>query len=261
MIYLDYSEPVVEATKALVNILFIYSHEFDLNNPVGIKAFERLENQIDCLVSIFDSISLSELFINCLISKDPLCKYLACEGFCKLFLNNCSIPNKKNVLPKLVLTLFGEETSINSSVENTKMNSKLKACLCEFFNQFKLDKKFGGKNTYRNIISLSKTIRTVLIFLIKKNSSVSSLKRVANFYYYITSEIKNARLLIVSSILKEIATSFNNFYLVQKLIEILCEFNIHQSDLDLEDNRSNTMKALDQVNDQFVNLIVSFFFQ
>lgn len=51
MIYLDYSEPVSEATKSLISIILNYCDKSGLNKEILNKAFERLENQLDCLVN------------------------------------------------------------------------------------------------------------------------------------------------------------------------------------------------------------------
>lgn len=133
------------------------------------------------------------------------------------------------------------------------MVKKLKACLGEFFNKFKNDDLNNGINHSRNSLLLSKTIKIVLKYLIKKNLSIYELKYVAKFYYYLTSGCKNSRLIIMSLILQEILGLSSNYYLAQKLIEVLIEFAIHRSDI-----CKTSIKYLDSVYEQLDNLIVIF---
>lgn len=131
------------------------------------------------------------------------------------------------------------------------MVKKLKACLGEFFTKFKNDDFNNGIYHTRNSILLSKTIKIVLKYLIKKNLSIYELKHVAKFYYYLTSDCKNSRLIIMSLILQEILGFSSNYYLAQKLIEVLIEFSIHGSDI-----CETSIKYLNLVYEQLDNLIV-----
>ncbi|RNA04859.1 condensin complex subunit 3 [Brachionus plicatilis] len=229
MINLDYSEPVCEATNSLVNILLHHAEKLSLNYDLFIKIFDRLENQIDC--------------------EDSKCTYLTCAGFCKLLLNNVEVPSRSLLLSKLVLAYFRCDRETNSDL----MVKKLKACLGEFFTLFKNDDIHNEIYRSRNSVLLSKTIKIVLKYLIKKNLPINDLKHVAKFYYYITSDCKNGRLIIINLILDEILKASSNYYLTQKLIEVLLEFSVNDSDVD-----EISQKYLNLVYEQLENLISKF---
>lgn len=160
-------------------------------------------------------------------------------------MNNIQVPSRSLLLSKLVLAYFRCDRETNADLEV----KQLKACLGEFFIQFKKDHVHNGVYFYRNSVLLSKTIKIVIKYLIRKNLSINDLKYVAKFYYYLSSDCKNTRLIIINLILDE--TLKANYYLMQKLIDILIEFTVHESDVD-----DTSKKYLNLVHQQLEDLMV-----
>ncbi len=123
---------------------------------------------------------------------------------------------------KLLLAYFRRPTQTND-LENTSDN-KLKACLSAFFDNYTDDCFF------------ELTVPLLKIALNEPKWNMS-LRSIAKFFYFHSTKTKNQPLLVMSLILDQINNDINNYPVNTKWIELLLEFNIHQSDLDSMDSK------------------------
>ncbi len=113
-------------------------------------------------------------------------------------------------------------------------NEKVLSCLSHFFQLF--------VQKIQNLNLLVKIFVPLVNYSFKKSYSMQFMRKIASFFYYLTSgftlsdkeekKTNNTRLFLIDSILDEICkTKFNDYFNVQKWIEILIEFNVHQFDV------------------------------
>ena len=153
-------------------------------------------------------------------------------------------------LSKIVINFFTEEPpkkdeNNNLDLNSLKINQKLKSCLATFIKEF-INKSKKNLNDIRKIFVPS------LKFAINKNSASLSKKSISKFFYFLTCKI--VRQSIVSDILDEALKHSNDFKLVHNWIEILLEFNIHQTDIDTEANVDNMRSIVDKINKLIVSI-------
>ena len=151
-------------------------------------------------------------------------------------MNNVLVPNRQAVLLKLVNAFFAEHETghqASSSVvscseishEATMQHQlRLKSMLCTFFHGF-VD---CNKNQY----DMCKLAIFLFKFKLEKNASVSSLKKIATWFYDLAHGGKGLRQLMVESILDQVIQVLGDYCLIQKWMNILLEFEIHQCDVE-----------------------------
>lgn len=177
---------------------------------------------------------------------------MACEGFAKLLLNNCRLENKTKILTNLLIVYLTSSNTSNS-------NKKLLACLCSFFDHFK----------QQDAVSLIQSYLPSLRFLTLKQKGLQILKKCANFFYFITNDTISMRQILILQTIEEILRNFNDFYFVQRMIEVLLEFNVHQCDIDRSPVNihnpkdavlENSIKVLTEIATQLQNILVCVIF-
>ena len=120
----------------------------------------------------------------------------------------------------------------------------------------------------------------VIKFSISKCYPIETLRKVAKFFYFISSgfvsgdlesetksavqpsQTNNSRLFLINSILDEIfKTKFKDYNLVQRWIEIAIEFNVHQYDICNEDTEdvlfTESIEYLKNVLTKLQEIVVS----
>ena len=161
--------------------------------------------------------------------KDENISYVACEGFAKLLVNHCPLENSERIIAHMLIAY------LSSSGETSQTSKRLIGCLNSFFQIYKR----LSRQCLRNLIG---AFQPTLKFLLGKNSSLTALKRLAKLFYYLTDETKNLRQCLVLTILDEMFANIDDFYYVQKLIDVLLEFRIHQCDVD-----GSNVESLDRI--------------
>ena len=172
----------------------------------------------------------------------------------------------------------------SANVTNSSLKQKEQvACLFHFFKHMASETK--------NLNMLAKLCVPLLKIAVAKPYSTKTIRKMANFFYVITSgfahvdfrgdqerssqaqasveaqlpvKTNNARLFLLSSLLDEVfATQFKDFNQVQKWIEVVVEFNVHQWDVcDYEKSAESelfmeSMNYLSKIFTQLQQLIVS----
>jgi hypothetical protein len=190
--------------------------------------------------------------------------------------------NKQKNLTKLVLAYFNLDATENTVNETSEMNRRLKACLFHFFNNFVADKSNGLANIYM----LAKVCAPVIKFSLNKKKKLESIKKMAAWFYELTSgfihadtnltdsdseclarehsaeQTNNSRLFLISSLVDEIfKTKFEDYYLAQQWIEVLVEFNVHAWDVCEGENEHDSLfkESIDYLNkilNQLLSLMV-----
>jgi hypothetical protein len=164
-------------------------------------------------------------------------------------LNKCLLENRCKILSNLIVAYVAN---------NPTTSKKLKAQLFYFFDEFK-------KST-QNLKLLITAYMPLVNFLIGKNANMSVLREVARFFYFITSGTgQNLCPNLVSLTLDEIFKNINkDFYLTQKLIELLLEFSIKKADIQMSDRAgeddpilNKSMQLLATIMNHVQKLIVS----
>lgn len=180
---------------------------------------------------------------------------MTCEGFCKLLTNKTPVRNRQKILINLIqIYVLGENSSDEIDQESVDTIKKLKSTLCCFFDAFELSDP-------DNRTLMTKTFIPLMRFLTTRNMSPVQLRLVAKFYYNRTVYTTNVRQQLVDGLLDEIFKNSDDFYLNQKLIEILIEFNIGHGDLETPDTDNdprlnNSMKVLLNITNKMQKLIV-----
>ncbi len=132
---------------------------------------------------------------------------------------------------KLLNAYFTCNTSVIDDRQEILFNNKLKSCLCQFFESFTIA-------SIQNRDAMSKMAIPMFKYCLDNSKQNIGLKKIVNFFYYFTSETKNKRQFVVIAILNQIMENLSDFNLLQKWIEVLIEFNIHQSDVECDSNVS-----------------------
>jgi hypothetical protein len=221
---LDCPQVVIESLKALFNIILTYpglDEKWDKKDTWDIM-FKSLEKQMDC-------------------SSDKNVRFIAFEGFAKLLLNKCWIPNSHVIFSKLIITYISEvEPETTSQKQQTQQEDhiQLKPCLSTFFRVY-IEQ---NKEKLDDLVQFS--FMPTLKYAVNKNSSGFNKRKISDFIYYLTFNTKRGiRQLLMTKILEEIYKDLNEFKLINRWIEVLLEFNVHQLDID-QDN----LKELDSLN-------------
>ena len=175
-------------------------------------------------------------------------RFLTYEGYAKLLLNNATIPNKAFVLFKLVVAYNRNESPEPTDAKKQPyFDHKLKSCLGTFFRQF-------TATSTKNSEQLSQVALPMFKSIFDNNKLNVSLKKLANFFYFFSSNVRGKRPLIVHSILSEIMDNLRFFNSVQRWTDILVEFNLHPSDVD--DDSNNSRPLLKNICEKMTKLFV-----
>jgi hypothetical protein len=179
------------------------------------------------------------------------------EGFAKLFIAGCWMPNQSACLSKLIQSYISDEkfmSSItesqpNAAIDDSNLAEKLKNCLGKFFEEY----IFLNKENLGNIVI--KAFIPTLKLAVHQNSANLNKKKLSNFFYYLTFNVKGMRQLLIGKILDEITRDLYDFNLVNRWLEVLLELNIHQLDIDLNQRKelSNLTRIINQLNKLLVN--------
>ena len=182
-------------------------------------------------------------------------RFIAYEGFAKLLLNKCWLPNKHMYLSKLIVHYITEEkimadsTETNTTDEDQLINNRLKACLGLFFEKFIQTNK---ENLDELIV---RSFMPTLKYAVNKNASHLSKKKLSDFFYYLTYNTQGKRQLMITKVLDEVFLNFEDFKLVNRWIEVLVELNIHQLDIDEEDEKE--LSTLTKIANQLLKITVN----
>lgn len=125
-------------------------------------------------------------------------------------------------------------TTSQDGGSKSAVNKKLLACLNSFLHVFKKV----------NLSALVGSFLPTLKFLISKQSNTNVLRRLAKLFYFLTSGTKNQRQALMLSLLREMFDNIDDYMYIQRMIEILIEFRIHQCDV----------KNLQLLNDVYTQL-------
>ena len=173
---------------------------------------------------------------------------MAHQGFAKLLILRPElVNNKKKILFRILCSYFAEEHK-DSNDNLIKIDLNLKSCLCTFLDIF-------YRLNYGNKQELS-SLAIPLLELAFDVHYAFNLKKIANFFYYITrNELSMERLSIINFIIDRVIQNFNDFYKMQRWIEILLEFNIHQSNLDSSESKNICKEILTKMEKILVILV------
>lgn len=164
--------------------------------------------------------------------KDEKIYYFTCEGFAKLLANRCALENRDKIIASLVIAYMTTTTTTISDDEKAtsgfSMNKKLLACLNAFLHLLKRV----------DLVALVRSFLPTLKFLISKQASLETQRRLAKLFYFLTGETKNQRQTLMIDVMKEIFDNIDDYLYIQRLIEILIEFRVHQCDVCETDSRS-----------------------
>jgi hypothetical protein len=163
--------------------------------------------------------------------------------------NGAKIPNKSIILLKL-LTKYFSELGDEVSNEEFEFDKKLKSLLCTFFDAY------TSVNT-ENLNDLSEMALPMLKISIEEPQLKMRIRKVAKFFYYYTYGTTNRRQVIISSILNQIRINYNDYKKAVIWIEIMLEFNVHQSDIRSE-RVKYSVALLNEILVKLEDLIVVF---
>jgi hypothetical protein len=156
------------------------------------------------------------------------------------------MPNRHYCLSKLIVNYISDEKSASSiiSAVDESPNERLKNCLGHFFEEY----IFLNKDNLSEIV-LRVFIPTVRM-AVNENAANLDKKKLSNFFYYLTFNVKGMRQLLMLNILDELTSDLKNFHLVNRWLEVLVELNIHQLDIDLTQSKelANLTKIVNQLN-------------
>lgn len=170
--------------------------------------------------------------------------FVAFEGFAKLLIFNCKLPNKQKVLTKMLLTYFSNE---NEDDEKARINRhRLKECLSCFFETYS---RLNSNKMHELVKMFTPTSKLVLT---KKMFNVNT-KQMAKYFYSLTSGTTFMRQFIMSQIMDEIYLKLDDLNWIQKWIELLLEFELHQ--VNVVENVSNK-NILEKLHTQLNRLLV-----
>ncbi len=141
------------------------------------------------------------------------------------------------------------ESQPNAAIDDSNLAEKLKNCLGKFFEEY----IFLNKENLGNIVI--KAFIPTLKLAVHQNSANLNKKKLSNFFYYLTFNVKGMRQLLIGKILDEITRDLYDFNLVNRWLEVLLELNIHQLDIDLNQRKelSNLTRIINQLNKLLVN--------
>lgn len=225
--------------------------EFDEDFKKAVKdAFDSLEALLDLEVFLKRIKLLVYDLIDCFFFEKGMSdiKFIAYEGFSKLLVNKANIPNKPMILLKL-LTRYFCETDDEMSDEELEFDAKLKSLLCTFFEAYtSVDEE--------NLTDLSQLALPMLRISIEEPQLKMRVRKVAKFFYFYSYGTHNKRQAIINSILNQVRINYNDYKRAVKWIEIMLEFNVHQSDIN-SDRVKFSVALLNEILDKLDGLIVS----
>lgn len=173
--------------------------------------------------------------------KDEKIFYLTCEGFAKLLANRCPLENRDKIIASLVIAYI--TTSRNGS---SQVNKKLRACLNTFMHLFKRI----------DLVALVGSFLPTLKFLIAKHASMDVQRELGKLFYFLTADSKNQRPTLMNNLAREILENADDYMYIQRLIEILIEFRVHQCDVVEFD--FDSVDLLRRLHDQMQLIMASF---
>ena len=182
------------------------------------------------------------------------------EGFAKLLVNKCAIPNPQICLSNLIINYISDEVSTNKAHQtnlsdnenfndNSAMNNRIKTCLGTFFEEFI---KLNRGNLNELVI---KSFVPTLKYAVHQRTNSLNKKKLSDFFYYLTFNTKGIRQILILKIMDEIFKDLSEFKLVNKWVDVLLELNIHQLDIDTE--QSNELANLTKIVNQLTELVVN----
>jgi hypothetical protein len=161
--------------------------------------------------------------------------FVAFEGFAKLLIFNCKLPNKQRVLTKMLLAYFSNQ--IEDAERARSNDQRLKECLSCFFETYS---RLNSNNMYEMVKLFTSTSKLVLL----KKMFIVNVKQMAKYFYSLTSGIALMRQIIMSQIMDEIYVKLDDLNWIQKWIELFLEFELHQANIVANMSNKNILEKL-----------------
>lgn len=161
---------------------------------------------------------------------------MTCEGFCKLLANRCRLESREKIAVTYLLIAY---TTTSRQEKPTPMAQKLLACLNSFFHVYKRV----------NLAALVDSFLPTLKFLVLQQTSMNVMRHLAKFFYFLTGDTINQRQLLMLSVTREILDNIDDLMYIQRLIEVLVEFRVHQCDV-------GSVQLLNQLYDHLQLILV-----
>lgn len=254
MIVNDYPDVVVEAQKCLFNVVLTFTDRSGQVDQEFAQTWTNilsvLENQFDCLV-IIKIISPVKLFKTIFIYfKDEKIHFIACEGFSKLLIKRCLPENTEKYVARLLITYMTLESGGGGGGGDEHQDlerKKLLSCLATFFRIY--IRAGAGRATLTN------AFMPAFKYLVAKKTSLPVLRKFAKFFYTLSWRAgARMRQTLMENVLDEITASLDDFYHSQKLVDVLLEFQMHDSDVG---NDGSDLEGLERILLQIQRIIVS----
>lgn len=148
-----------------------------------------------------------------------------------------------------LLTAYFCETDDEMSDEELEFDAKLKSLLCSFFEAY-------TSVDIENLTDLSHMALPMLKISIEEPQLGMRVRKVAKFFYYYSNGTRNRRQAIINLILNQVRINYDDYKRAVKWIEIMLEFNVHQSDIS-NDKVKFSVALLNEILDKLEGLIVS----
>ena len=145
---------------------------------------------------------------------------MSLEGFAKLLMCGWMFEGRTAILSKMLVAYFSSDAADQSSSRQRE-----KSLLCSFFDVFTA----ASAKHVAELVGLF--VPTARYLLDKSDCSKCNVRSMANYVYYTVCSRERFSLDILSALLAQVTAHVHNFNRMQKWIDILLEFNVHQANV------------------------------